>query len=93
MDISDGLALDLHRLAWLPGSKRELDTIPLAPGATLNQALHDGEDYELLYTAPPRRRVPGIRIGTMIEGKPGRVTYQGKPVPPIGYDHFQQRRS
>ena len=93
MDISDGLALDLHRLALASAVEARLDEIPLLRGATLKQALHDGEDYELLYTAPPRRRVPGIRIGSMIAGEPGRVTYQGKPVPPIGYDHFQQRRS
>ena len=93
IDISDGLALDLHRLALASGVEARLDRVPLLRGATLKQALHDGEDYELLYTAPPRRRVPGIRIGSMIEGKPGRVTYQGKPVPPIGYDHFRQRRS
>lgn len=93
MDISDGLALDLHRLALASGVEAHLQEIPLLPGAALKQALHDGEDYELLYTAPPRRRVPGIRIGSMIAGEPGRVTYRGKPVPPIGYDHFQQRRS
>jgi thiamine-monophosphate kinase len=93
MDISDGLALDLHRLTLASGVEARLDSVPLLPGATLKQALHDGEDYELLYTAKPRRHVPGIRIGTMIEGKPGRVTYQGKPIPPIGYDHFKQRRS
>jgi len=93
MDISDGLALDLHRLAFASGVEAHLDAIPLLSGATLKQALHDGEDYELLYTAPPRRRVPGIRIGTMAAGEPGRVFYQGKPVPPLGYDHFQKRRS
>ena len=93
MDISDGLALDLHRLALASRVEARLDSVPLLRGATLKKALHDGEDYELLYTASPRTRVPGNRIGTMIEGEPGRVTYQGKPVPPIGYDHFQQRRS
>jgi len=92
MDISDGLALDLHRMASVSGVEARLDRIPLLKGATLKQALHDGEDYELLYTAPPRRQLPGIRIGAMIEGEPGRVTYQGKPILPIGYDHFQQRR-
>ncbi len=93
MDISDGLALDLHRMALVSGVEANLDRIPLLKGATLKQALHDGEDYELLYTAPPRRQVPGIRIGTMIKGEPGRVTYQGTAIPPIGYDHFQKRRS
>lgn len=89
MDISDGLALDLHRLALASGVAAAIDLAPLLPGATLKQALHDGEDYELLYTAPPRQRVPGIRIGSMVKGKPGAVAYQGKPVPHLGYDHLQ----
>jgi thiamine-monophosphate kinase len=93
MDISDGLALDLHRLASASGVEAQIDSVPLVAGATLEQALHDGEDYELLYTAPPRKRVPGIRIGTITKGKPGRVRHQGKLVPPIGYDHIRQHRS
>jgi thiamine-monophosphate kinase len=91
MDISDGLALDLHRLVVASGVAAELDAIPLLKGATIEQALHDGEDYELLYTVPPRVRVPGIRVGTIKKGKPGVVTYAGKPLPPRGYDHFQNR--
>ena len=70
MDISDGLALDLHRLCLASKVSAALDNVPLLKGATLEQALHDGEDYELLYTAPPRTRVPGIRIGTIHEGQP-----------------------
>ena len=91
MDISDGLALDLHRLALASGVAADLDNIPLLKGATVEQALHDGEDYELLYTVPPRVRVPGIRVGTIRKGKPGALTYAGKPLPPQGYDHFQNR--
>jgi len=93
MDITDGLALDLHRMAFVSGVEAQVDIVPLLKGATLRQALHDGEDYELLYTAPARKTVPGIRIGTMVAGEEGRVTYQGKTVPSIGYDHFRQRRS
>jgi len=87
MDISDGLALDLHRLCRASGVAAELDDIPLLKGATLDQALHDGEDYELLYTAPARVEAPGIRIGSITKGKPGAVRYEGKTLKPIGYDH------
>lgn len=87
MDISDGLALDLHRLCKASGVAAELDSVPLLESATLDQALHDGEDYELLYTAPPRVKVPGIRIGSIAEGTPGLVRYAGKILKPIGYDH------
>jgi len=92
MDISDGLALDLHRLCKASRVAAELDYIPLLEGATLDQALHDGEDYELLYTAPPRGKAPGICIGRIVQGRPGVVRYQGQRVPPIGYDHTRQNR-
>ena len=89
MDISDGLALDLHRLCLASRVAAALDSIPLLPGATVDQALHDGEDYELLYTAPPGTRVPGLRIGEIMKGRLGHVAFQGKPVPHIGYDHIR----
>jgi thiamine-monophosphate kinase len=91
IDISDGLALDLHRLCVASGVSAELDSTPLLPGATLDQALHDGEDYELLYTAPPGVRVPGLRIGTIAKGKPGALRYGGRRLQPRGYDHVQER--
>ena len=91
MDISDGLALDLHRLCRASGVAAALESIPLLKGATIEQALHDGEDYELLYTAPPQVRVPGIRIGTIVKGNRGTITLQGKRVPNVGYDHVQRR--
>jgi thiamine-monophosphate kinase len=90
MDISDGLALDLHRLCKASGVAAQLDTVPLLKGATLHQALHDGEDYELLFTAPPRARAPGIPIGRIVKGKPGQVKLDGAVVPPLGYDHTRQ---
>lgn len=91
IDISDGLALDLHRLCEASGVSASLDTVPLLPGATLEQALHDGEDYELLYTAPPRARVPGLRIGVIEQRKGAIVTLAGKKIPRRGYDHFGTR--
>src|SRR5271157_3703385 len=67
-----------------------------SPGATWDQALHGGEDYELLFTAPARARVPrdfeGVpltRIGAMRPGRPGAVELEGAPLEPLGYDHFR----
>ena len=91
MDISDGLALDLHRLCRESGVAAELENVPLLKGATLDQALHDGEDYELLFTAPTRAKVAGIPIGKIIRGQPGAVRYAGKALAPIGYDHLRSR--
>jgi thiamine-monophosphate kinase len=89
MDISDGLALDLHRLCVESGVAADLAEVPLLPGASLEQALHDGEDYELLYTAVPGRRVPGVAVGSIREGRPGALTYRGKRLQPRGYDHTE----
>ena len=83
MDISDGLALDLYRMCKESNVAAKIESVPLLPGATLDQAMHDGEDYELLYTAPPGVKVPGLRIGTIVKGKPKRVQ-------PKGYDHFNR---
>jgi thiamine-monophosphate kinase len=100
MDLSDGLSLDLRRLALASGLSAEIAPPPAFPGATPEQALHGGEDYELLFTAPARTRVPrsfrGLpltRIGTMRAGRAGLVLLDGAPLPPRGYDHLQLRDS
>jgi thiamine-monophosphate kinase len=91
MDLSDGLSLDLHRLTKASGVGAALDRgLPVLEGATLDQALHDGEDHELLFTAPPGVRVPGYRIGTIVNDRPGRVTFMGLPLKHQGYDHFRR---
>jgi thiamine-monophosphate kinase len=90
MDISDGLALDLHRLCLASKVAAEVERIPVYRGATLERALHGGEDYELLFTMPENVKPPhGVtRIGRIVRGKAGRVRLEGKPLPPRGYDHF-----
>lgn len=96
MDLSDGISLDLHRMCLASGLSGEIDAPPRFPGATLEQALHGGEDYELLFTVPPKAAVPRefdsvplTRIGTMRKGRAGAVRLAGKPLPPLGYDHFR----
>ena len=93
MDLSDGLSIDLRRLCEASGLRAEISSPPIFPGATLDQALHGGEDYELLFTAPLRTKVPHeiagtplTRIGTMRPGKG--VTLDGAPLAPLGWDHF-----
>jgi thiamine-monophosphate kinase len=51
IDISDGLLLDAQRLgkASNVAIELELDNIPVNADANLEQALSDGEDYELLF--------------------------------------------
>jgi thiamine-monophosphate kinase len=48
IDVSDGLALDLHRMADASDVGFTLDGVPVGEGATLEEALGGGEDYELL---------------------------------------------
>jgi thiamine-monophosphate kinase len=100
MDLSDGLSIDLHRLCLASGVAAELDRDPpVFPGAGREDALHGGEDYELLFTLPggasapaDHQGVPLTRIGTIVRGKPGQVVLGGKSLTPRGYDHFRERR-
>jgi thiamine-monophosphate kinase len=97
MDLSDGLSLDLHRLCLESRVSAEVDSpLPLAPGATVLEALHGGEDYELLFTAARSTKIPikigGLattEIGTITRGQPGRVRLNGRPLSQKGFDHFQ----
>ncbi|HTX37917.1 MAG TPA: thiamine-phosphate kinase [Bryobacteraceae bacterium] len=96
MDLSDGLSLDLHRLALASGLQAQIEAPPVFPGASLAQALHGGEDYELLFTVSARTRVPArfetlplTRIGTMQKGRPGVVLLAGQPLEALGFDHFR----
>jgi thiamine-monophosphate kinase len=91
IDLSDGLSLDLHRVCVASGVAAEVDRVPVAPGATIERALHGGEDYELLFTLPPKARPPrpSIRIGAIVPGRPGDVLFEGQPLAPRGYDHFR----
>ena len=95
MDLSDGLSLDLNRMCTASRVSAAIERPPVFPGATLDQALHGGEDYELLFTLPARSRppasfegIPLTRIGA-IGHSPTRILLEGKPLPPLGFDHFQ----
>jgi thiamine-monophosphate kinase len=102
IDISDGLSLDLHRLCLASGVAAEISDPPRFPGATLDQALHGGEEYELVFTVRSGTVVPAsfeglplTRIGTICKGPsgggmPGEVRYGDRILPALGYDHFSK---
>ncbi len=78
LDISDGLLLDAGRLAAASGVDLLLDpaAVPLRAGAVLPDALGDGEDYELFFTAGaelpeiwPNHLAALTPIGVVVEGK------------------------
>ena len=99
MDLSDGLGADLPRLAAASGVGFELDqaALPRHRGCTAEQAIGDGEDYELLFAIAPaeseklRRlwkgkfpRLPLTRIGRL--NRKSKLENQKFP---SGYVHFR----
>jgi thiamine-monophosphate kinase len=58
MDLSDGLGADLPRLAKASGLGFEIamDKLPRSRGASVTNAISDGEDFELLFAVSPRER-------------------------------------
>ncbi|HEX4696583.1 MAG TPA: thiamine-phosphate kinase [Candidatus Udaeobacter sp.] len=102
MDLSDGLGADLPRLARASrlGYTVDVESIPLTRGATINDAITEGEDYELLFAVSRRDsarlmqrwrkkfpRLPLTRIGSL-----NRISKIENRKLPRGYTHFQQPR-
>lgn len=90
IDISDGLVQDLSHICAASGVGVTLSaaSIPLEAGASLDQALTGGDDYELCFTAsrpPGDLGVPVTRIGQVVSGSG--VTVDGR-VASGGYRHF-----
>lgn len=103
MDLSDGLAGDLGHIlaASRVGAVLDGRAIPLRETAVLSDALSDGEDFELLFTLPPRkakwlqnRRAPYsfIAIGCITEAKEGLTVIQPSgqrtKIQSKGFTHF-----
>jgi thiamine-monophosphate kinase len=102
MDISDGLASDLPRLAKASGCGAELhlDSVPRHRGRSLLQACCDGEDFELLMAVVPEDadmllnswqdtfpKLPLTQVGRLMPKRAGL-----RPAGLFkmhGYDHFQ----
>lgn len=66
IDITDGLSTDLAHICDEShvGAVIYEHTIPIAPNATLDDALHGGDDYELLFSSS--KRVPNEIAGVPI---------------------------
>lgn len=113
IDLSDGLSTDLAHLCRESGTGAEVsvDALPIhplackditAPNRALSFALNGGEDYELLFAAPPTARVPrsiaGVRItriGSLVRGSS--ISLLGpkgrrSPLQPGGWEHFTKKQ-
>jgi thiamine-monophosphate kinase len=103
IDISDGLSVDLQHLCEESGLRAEVEAVllPLGAAATMEDALHGGDDYELLFTADANARVPrsiaGVpvrRIGRMLRRRSGQsqmmLARDGRrsEIKPEGWQHF-----
>lgn len=111
IDLSDGLSTDLSHLCEEShvGAEIHAAAIPIAQtdlknkGAAFDLALHGGEDYELLFTAPPRVKVPSRieevsitcigeitrREGMFMSDTNGRRSI----LKPGGWEHFRKPQS
>jgi thiamine-monophosphate kinase len=106
IDLSDGLSTDLSHLCEEShvGAELHADLVPRARiGKTrrivdLHFALHGGDDYELLFTARPTKKIPA-RIAGVAVTKIGRITRgsgmtlaedgRASRLRPQGWEHFR----
>jgi thiamine-monophosphate kinase len=108
IDISDGLSTDLRHICRESriGAEIQAKAIPVAmigkPArqVELRFALHGGEDYELLFTAPRGKRVPAriagvpvTQIGQVTRGQGVFLERDGvkKKLPSQGWEHFRRK--
>jgi thiamine-monophosphate kinase len=102
MDLSDGLGTDLPRLARASKLGFSIDqcALPRSRDCSIQQAVSDGEDYELLFAISPRERkdlqtrwqkkfpeLPLTRIGRL--NQKSKIKSQKLK---SGYVHFLRRR-
>jgi thiamine-monophosphate kinase len=113
LDVSDGLAADLGHLCNMSalGARIEIEKVPVSAACrhaialsqlAASSVLGGGDDYELLFTAPPERaaevleRAKGVGtpvavIGKMVAGR-GVIIVDASgsavPIESTGYQHF-----
>ncbi len=108
IDTSDGLSVDLGHICEesRTGAEVYLDRLPLSPEIQvfekrpISLALHGGEDYQLLFTAPPgnlqalgklKKRFDFSWIGRITSRKAIRIigrNGRSRPLEARGYQHF-----
>lgn len=105
IDISDGLASELHHLAQASGVRLDVDAarIPLSQALRdfarergeepLTRAVNGGEAYEVLFTLPAdaEARLAGTDVSVIGRVSTGAgVFLDGRPLPSGGWDHLRR---
>ncbi|HVC70387.1 MAG TPA: thiamine-phosphate kinase [Acidimicrobiales bacterium] len=96
IDVSDGLGADLGHIARASGVGFRLHDVPVAAGATIEEALAGGDDYQLVIAAPDRVALssafattglaPPLLIGVCTSDTAQRE-WTGGPLPATGFEH------
>lgn len=102
IDTSDGLSTDLQHICdeSACGAVVYAESVPRLPGSRgIELALHGGEDYELLFTARPDKKIPKkiaevavTRIGEIVPGKDIRMAKADGTTTQLraaGWEHFR----
>lgn len=96
IDVSDGLGVDLDRLARASGVVCVVERVPVDPrveGVDEVAALSSGEEYALVAAVAPDVSVEGFvrfgRVEAASECAAG-AYYRGQPIGASGYDHFKK---
>jgi thiamine-monophosphate kinase len=108
IDLSDGISVDLAHICSESGVAALLisSKVPVARNADLDLALNGGEDYELLFTARRKAKIPaqiaGVQVTEIGEIR-NRKDYSSaiqilgengkvRPLPQRGWEHFSRQR-
>jgi thiamine-monophosphate kinase len=94
IDVSDGLSADVDHIATQSGVGVRLQSVPLDPAATLEDALTGGEDFALIFCAPEAAAVEAAFTGLDTPVLIGRCmpdlaerSIGGRPFTPAGWQH------
>ncbi len=86
MDISDGLATDLRHILKASGVGAEIDSSKVPRVGNLEEALLDGEDFELLFTSSEKHDFPSIG---KITDRAEELLLDGEPLDGKAFEHFK----